>query len=413
MNFFNELNRKVDQEKRVNANHPKKSAVRIARFCVKSCFKHWNTVKNTSNPYNSWLKILNGDGIDVTGNFRKQIDQWKIPTIPNNGHIYFDLKKALSLNPAIKKFGLIFFMGIGDYFYATNFIQKLKQSYPNIILEAFVSRNFDGNNSPLVGKCLKTNPNIAKVTYYDGHKNMEFWKNYDYAACYSLVNKDTLLLPMLYQYNGSVSSRTDTLCHTFGLERPIINPRPILYDYSPRPHVIEDFKKIKKRLNKVVFIQMTSRSTNFHYPYTDEIIKCLLDRGYFVLSVEPTTLVHDNLFVIDFSKYTITDSISLVKMIKEAGIDIKMLTTISCFASVSAALNILNLCMQHCYDRAIASVYYSNLYLIVHQVYDRVPSDRQFICPSKEQEKIKNMFVYSKEFVLNVFFSLWGQEDEK
>ena len=124
-----------------------------------------------------------------------------------------------------------------------------------------------------------------------------------------------------------------------------------------------------------------------------------------MISVEKTNIVNPKLLVIDIKKYTINDSISLVRMIKNYHIPICFLTTISCFASISSALQIPNLCMQHTYDPYISSVYYSNIYLVVNKKYNQIPADRTFICPQYKIKEVENSnnLIYSYDFIVTAF----------
>lgn len=408
--YFEKLQRRVDKYKNKYQDNPRKAAFKLFWWSFKCLFKRYSKPKQVKETeinemFTSWFKVLEFGNTDITYKYKKELAEFKIPQLNGNSHIYFNIAKAQELNPKIKRIGLVFFMGIGDYFYATNFIEILKKEYPNLILDAYVSKNFDGNNSPLVGKCLETNPNIDKIYYYDGHQNMEYWKNYDYSECYNLKSDDTLILPMVYEHNEYVSSRTETLCKTFNLPEPLINPLPIIYDYEDSKEIKSLFNRYKDKMNKVVFIQMTARSSNFSYPFVDEIIEQLLDDDFFVISVEKTNIVNSKLLVIDIKKYTINDSISLVRMIKNSNIPICFLTTISCFASISSALQIPNLCMQHMYDPCISSVYYSNIYLVVNKKYNQIPADRTFICPQYKINEIENSnnLIYSYDFILTAF----------
>ncbi len=408
--YFEKLQRRVEKYKHKYQNKPRKAAFKLFWWNFKCLFKTFPKPKQVKQPkinevLTSWFRVLEWDNTDITYKYKKELAEFKIPQLNGNSHIYFNIAKVLELNSKIKRLGLVFFMGIGDYFYATNFIEILKKEYPDLILDAYVSKNFDGNNSPLVGKCLETNPNIDKIYYYGGHQNMEYWKNYDYSECYNLKSDDTLILPMVYEHNEYVSSRTETLCKTFNLPEPIINPLPIIYDYEDSKVVKDFFENYRNKLKKVVFFQMSARSTNFIYPFIDILISNLLEKGYFVISAEQTNIKNDNLFVIDTKKFTINDSILLLKKIKDTGNSLILFTASSCFSSISAGLKIPNLCVQHFHDNCIATTYYSNIYLIADSLYSNVSRDRVFLCPQYKTYKINrtNIYVYNPYFIINCF----------
>ena len=156
---------------------------------------------------------------------------------------------------------------------------------------------------------------------FDGYKNYNNWRSYKYNDVYEMVNEKTLVLPMIYFHTDKTTSRLVGLCKVFGLDVPEINPNPILYDYTPDIIVQKAFEKIKTTNKKIVFVQTTTRSSAYHYIHTNDLIKMLLELGYFVITPEQTNLKNDNLYVIDIKKFKITDSISLLKQIKNYGKD--------------------------------------------------------------------------------------------
>lgn len=351
---------------------------------------------------NCWLKVIRKNRIDVSEEYLMDINSFKIPKIKEDEHILFNLDALLKEQPEVERIGFVFFMGIGDYFYATNFIEMLKKKYASIKFDAYVSKNVDLNNNPLVGKCLEQNPNFEKIYYYKGCRDQKCWKNYDYSECHKIKSSNTFLLPMIYEHNENVLSRTDTLCETFYLEKEIIRHVPVLYDCEQTSRIKNIFCSYHEKMKRVVFYQGSSRSTNFHAEQSDDIIKGLLERGYFVISVEETNLINDNLLKIDIKKISINETIQLIKMIsKEA--DIYVLAVASCFMSISAALKIPALIMHQVFDMCIKSVYYSNLYIITHRLYDSIPRDRQFLSPKSAYCEKNNCVSYSSEFVLACF----------
>ena len=353
-----------------------------------------------------WCKVIKNGSIDISIEFASDINNFYVPKICDDMHIYFNLDALMKENPSIKRFGLVFFMGIGDYFYATNFIEYLRKKYSFIKFDAYVSKNFDGNNSPLVGKVLATNPNFEKIYYFDGCQEKNCWKNYEYSECYRIKSNDTFLLPMIYQYNPNILSRTETLCETFGIKPPAINPLPIIYDYKATDKVKAVFSKQCNRMKKVVFFQGTGRSSNFTYNQNDDIISGLLSRGFFVISVEKTNITNENLLKIDINDFSINETISLLRIIKQRKIKIYILCVASCFASISAGLKLPALIIQHRRDDCIKTVYYSNAFLITNELYKDIPRDRQFLSEDKDfvqSSENKDIVFFNNNFVLKCF----------
>lgn len=333
-----------------------------------------------------------------------------LPLIPAKGHLYFDISQALKKFPQVKRLGLVFFMGIGDYFYATNFIKILHQTFPSLPLDAYVSDQFDANNSPLVAQCLKYNPDISHVFFYHGiPASRELWKNYNWSDCQNKVSDDTLLLPLIYEHNKFVLSRLHTLCETFSLPAPIINHKPLIHSIEPTKAIQEIFTQYKDVMNKVVFIQGSNRSSNFCYPFHDELVQKLLDSGFFVITVEGTKLKSPKLLPIDIKKLKMTESISLIQQIHKARIPLYMITTCSCFNSIASGLNIPTLGMQCFYDECMSSVIFSNIYLITPKCYKQVLTDRQFIAPGSAVIYQNDKYIYKPEFVFKCFEQMVGQ----
>lgn len=353
--------------------------------------------KFLSKELNTWYKIVDNSTEEEMLYAPDNIEPMHLPELPGNKTFIFDIDKALKLYPSVKRFGLVFFMGIGDYYYATAFIEQLKKKYPKIHFDAFVSKNFDGNNSPLVADCLKTNPYIENVYLFDGYKNYNNWRSYDYHEVYDMVDKKTLVLPMIYFHAENTPSRLNGLSKVFGLEIPELNLCPIMYDYKPNKIVQTAFNKIKNTDKKIVFIQTTTRSSAYHYEHTDALFKRLLKEGFFIITPEKTNIKNNNLYVIDTKKFKITDSIALLKLIKDSGKEIFVFNMISCFTAISTALNIPCLCVQFFIDKTISTVYFSNVYLITHEYYQKIATDRQFVMPKDTYIMENNFAVYKPE----------------
>lgn len=362
-----------------------------------------------------WYVIYDAHGKDITDRC-----EWKykhtIPTLPDdrNAHICMNINKALQLNPKIKKIALVFFMGIGDYFYATNFIKLLKEKYPSISFDAYVSKNMDRNNSPLVYYCLQNNPNIDNVYYYDGKMNEKNWKKYDYTDVLKKVyKKTTLVLPVIYEYSDQVKSRTDTLCKTFCLPVPEIVEPPIIYPNKQTSlkalELISNVKRCYRESNRpIVYMQLASRSLNHTYPQIDKLIEKFISNNYIVVTAEKHKVSSPYVFSINTNEMNINDSIEFLRIIKEYNIPVYCCGIISCFASVSSGLNIPNLIIQSALDKQIESVYYPNNFIISHQRYSCLPASRVFVAPRNVYQETKNtsglrLYVYDVNYIYSCF----------
>jgi hypothetical protein len=407
--FLDELDRIVNKYKQKYAKKPKKIALRIIKWCAASLFKSYGTPSLNESYSDTWIKIKTFSGRDITNDFPEYINNFKIPPIPHGGQAYFNIDKALEIKPNLKRLALVFFMGIGDYFYSTNFISLLKKTYPALSLDAYVSKNFDVNNSPLAGKCLEVNPDFENIRYYDGHMSKEYWQNYDYSSVYASVSKDTLVLPMIYEHTKTTKSRFEALCRTFNLPKQQIYPEPKVWtDYPASDNVINLLDQIK-RTNKsdkpIIFVQMTSRSSNYMYPHTDELIKKLIFSGqYFIVTVEKTEILDDNYYYIDIKNTNINDTIKLLAALKEV-YPVYCICIVSLFFAISSGLGITMLGLQHRYDDYIESVWFPNIYLIANAEYKNLPKSRVFEAAPSDYtySKIQNIYTYTADFVFCCF----------
>lgn len=392
--FFKNATSKISLFSRKYALHPRVAAASLAWWSSRQFLAH----HIRQSEQTGWYTLITYYGRRIL----PAAKETRVPKI-GRGHIYFDIDKALKRFPNTKRLGLVFFMGVGDYFYASQFIKILHDTFPQLALDAYVSDQFDRNNSPLVATCLENNPCIEHIYMYHGKANHRYWKDYDWSECYQKASADTLLLPVVYEHANFITSRTRTLCETFGLVPPITNPRPLVYDYPLSPRIQQFFEQYGSSLNKVVFLQCSNRSFNFTYPYHDELAQKLLDDGYFVVTVENTAITSPRLWQVDIKNMKITETVALLQELHRRQIPTYMITTFSCFNSVSSALNIPNLSMQVTFDPAIGSVMYGNIFLISTYIYPQVLSEHQFIAPNGTFTGKNDRDVFKVDFVKQCF----------
>ena len=340
-----------------------------------------------------------------------------VPTVGPNAAIQMDIDRALRCLPRIDRIALVFFMGIGDYFYAVRFIDRLKKKYPQLPFVAYVSKNTDSNTSPLVAECCRVNPCFEDVQFYDGAPNRDNWKAYDYSDVLRREPETTLVLPMLYEHNALVLSRDDTLCETFCLPTEKLAKKPLLFDWKAEDFVIETANKIEDEIHRrslrgVVWLQFNTRSTSFVYKYPGELVSRLINAGFFVVSVDPVAADHSPCLVLDYSKFRITDSIALLRLLNEK-VQTFCFTMVSCFWSISSALDIPNLGVQFYYDEKLMSVYFSNIYIVTHQKYRCVPRTRQFIASPEDYDKGFDHKQYRPEYLFDCFKAMLERVEEE
>ncbi len=299
-------------------------------------------------------------------------------------HVYYNLANALAVNPKIKGFALVFFMGLGDYLYTTPLIEALAKKYPNIELWAYVSDKMDRNNSPLVAGLLKTNPHIKKVQTFKGLRNPFLWKNYDYSEVVKNAPEDFLVLPVYYEYKTDTLHRTASLFETFGLtfrSRKTF-PKPQFYFPQEKPAAVnenlQDIKKRAKGTKGIIFLQLDSRASFYTYPKIGDLVRKLIWENYFVITVTKCDVSDPHFKLLDIKKASFNDNCHLLSLLKKE-YPLYIIALNSVFWAASAGLDIQNLGLQHWQDPKVHNLYYPNILMLTEIKYDRIPSAKQII----------------------------------
>ncbi len=328
-------------------------------------------------------------------------------------HVYYDFEKALAVNPQVKGLALIFFMGIGDYLYATPMIEALKQKYPQLPFYGYVGADFDRSNSPLVGKLLQTNPHIEKVFYFKGQRHPLIWKNYDYEAAFADIPEGFLAVPVYYDYSVRVPHRVTSLFETFNLPVPQQVPAPNMYfPAQPAPVVQEYLSDISRRAEGtkgIVFLQLDSRGSNYVYPYISRLAEQLIKEGYFVMSVtKGGPLANPAYCEIDIKKFTINETWHLLSLLKEK-FPLYIIAVNSVFWAASAGLNLPNLGLQHWIDKKVHNLWYPNIEVVTDYIYPLLPREKQIPAPPESYTRHnKKIIDYKPEWVVKWFKEKFG-----
>lgn len=323
-------------------------------------------------------------------------------------HVVYNIDYAIQV-AEVKGFALVYFMGMGDYFFTTPLIAALRQRYPNIPIVAYVSKNACGYNAPMTATLLQSNPHIAEVIFYDGQQRHLF-KNYDYQDALRLIPEHYLALPVLYEHLASTKHRVASLFKTFGLSLPVFLPKPLIYvPATAAPHVTAMLHSIQARCSEVkakgvVFLQLDARSSDYHYAHTHQLVKDLNARGFFVVVAGTLPRSSDMALELDFKLFTIIESIHLLKLLRDAFPKTYVVSVTSVFWPISSGLGIPNLGMYHFVDPAIHSVWYPNIYVVTHHAYDLVPMSRQFLAHQEDYELNKRkQATFKADFVMTCF----------
>ncbi len=295
-------------------------------------------------------------------------------------HIYYNLNNAFAVNPKIKGFALVFFMGLGDYLYTTPLIEALAKKYPKMELWAYVADKFDDRVTAL----LKTNPKIKKVKTFKGFRNPFIWKNYDYSEVLQKAPKDFLILPVYYEYKKISLHRTASLFDTFGLpfnERKNF-PKPIFYFSKEIPAKVADtlasIKKNAKGTKGIILLKLNFGE--YIYPEIDELVRKLIWDNYFVLSATKCGVVDPHFKMLD-KKFAFNDICQMLSLLKKE-MPLNIISFVSEFWPVSAGLDIPNLGLQYRKDFKLHNLYYLNTLLLTEIKYSKIPSRRQILVHS-------------------------------
>ena len=323
-------------------------------------------------------------------------------------HVYYNIDHALSANPHLKGVALVFFMGIGDYLYTTPMLAALKQKYPSLSFYGYVGKDFDRNNSPLVGKLLEQNPHFEKVFYFKGLRHPFIWKNYDYSDALAQVPEGFLVMPVYYDYRVQITHRVSSLFDTFNLPVPVEIPLPQMYfPLTPTPVVQNYFQEIAAKAQgkkKIVFLQLDSRGSNYVYPHLKELAEKLIEEGYCVLSVtKGGPLANPSYVEIDIKKLTINDTWHLLSLLKKQ-FPLYVIAVNSVFWAASAGLELPNLGLQHWIDPKVHNLWYPNIEVVTNHFYPHLPREKQLMAPPESYTRHnKKIIDYKPDWVVKWF----------
>jgi|GEM_PF-708951 len=335
-------------------------------------------------------------------------------------HIFYDFDSALRLYPDLKGIAFIFFMGIGDYLYASPLFPALKNKYPSLDFRAYVGDKNDRNNSSLVASVLKSNPCFSGVDFYSGgRRNPVIWKNYDYRTVIGEIPDGYLAVPVYYDYSMSVPHRTESLFDTFGLKpgekfAEGSFPVPQMYFPGQPSETVKDYyeticeKAGEKK--KIVVLQLDSRGSDYTYPYIGELAS-MLCRDFFVISVTKSGFVNGSYLELDTGRIVINDSFRLLHMLK-GRFEVYIIAVNSVFWAASAGLGISNLGLQHWKDIKLHNLWYPNITFLTKDIYDRIPGRYQILAgPRDYLRHNKKIIDFKPEFIFRHFMSMAGMPE--
>lgn len=326
--------------------------------------------------------------------------------------VTFDIHDLVYKNK-IRGVSLIFFMGLGDYLFATPFIAKLRTEFPTLQIQALVSDGKDMNNNPSVAELLRVDPNVNDVTFYSGKRSAlseSDWRNYDYSDAFRKAKPDFVCIPVIYEYGPHTRSRALSLCETFSLNKPD-STTPIIYQRrSNNSYIKELLKRIRDEGKEsdsinLVFFHLETRSTNYVYPHIEELIQAISTENCLSISVSPSILYIKSHIHIDISKLTISDSIAFLAMLQtEYGSRLSIIATQSVFAVVSSGLGVPCLQLQHRIDGGISSLWFDNITVLTNEDYASLPQENIILADAGQYKLEENECItYSPDAVIGAW----------
>lgn len=310
---------------------------------------------------------------------------------------------------------IIMHVGMGDYLMASPMFEALRQAHPDLPIRAYVSDSTDNVASALVVHLARNNPVFQSVHTFSGRPR-DYWKEYDIADALGKIPEDFAALRLVYDTEPQVWHRTTTLFQTFGLPvyppvpRPFVRPVPLSENAATLLRSIRELAGEKPA--RIVLCHLDTRSSEYMYPYVDDLLSRLLNTGYTVLTLTATGLTDPKLVPIDVSRLTPNDTIELLRALRDDGHILGILSVNSVVAIFSACLNIPNLCLQLFRDESCHHYHYPNIRVVTQYVYPRL-SPHQIVWarspadyverPSRLTGKITD---YMPQFVVDQFLAM-------
>ena len=325
----------------------------------------------------------------------------------------FKFSSLLKKNPT-QGLGLIFFMGMGDYLFATPVLERLRKKYPNRFLRAYTGRFADNNNSALNYRLLKTNPIFDDVVRFDGYPRSEWWFYDTSMAYYHNASEGTpcLMLPVLYAH-PAYYHRTIALSKTFGIQEKV--ERPILYPCQEAREraekFIDGFGGFKGR--HVILLHCDARSSGIaghemkiriagmlRSEFKDAIILTVgeiaepsfiresLTRKQYQFWSSPILDTSEKfmgdpaagggIISLDLKTMSILDSIEVVRLAQEHT-NLTAICVNSVFWPITSALAIPTLGLHLFSEYCVADYWYGNIHLLTSQFIKNIPKNKQRI----------------------------------
>lgn len=313
------------------------------------------------------------------------------------------------------KIHLIFFMGIGDFLYTTPVWEKIKKLFSNIELIAYVSKQMDIMNNPLVYDLINNNPLFSRVYSFNG-KLGKTWEEYDFSDVGQYINKqdNELICPVVFKHTDINSNhRVDEILKAFSLQGDSKRtPLPLLYiakkDYFKSLN-ISDF--INNQNKRVIFLHLETRSTNYNYNDDEQLIKELISKNYFIIYIKKDSYFSfskDSFYNLNIGNFNLPESIAFIDSIK---IEKYFIATNSLMFPISSSLNIPMLALFILRDSTqTRQVFYNNMRVVTidKNCYEYLPSGYCTLVPTKDVQIFNgNLVGYSTKTIVESFLNFF------
>jgi len=330
-----------------------------------------------------------------------------------------DARVSYNLAQAIRILGaeciaLVFFMGAGDYLMMNPVLSDLRKACPGVKLLGCVSSSKDAHNSPLVAELLACDPNIDEVIEYAGSPGSDDWRHYNYQDVLFRIPAKTIVIPMLYTYSLSARHRLLEFYDLFHLPKPSIVMAPQLHINARAAaecacaldNITSNASSSGK--DRIAFVHVETRSSCYSYNKTDQLVKRLVDNGYFVVLVSQASssdwlmaISNSDMFLVDPMVFSLPGSMALFRALAADYVGrFVSITTPSLFWHVSAACNVKNISLHHRHDPCVHNTHYPNIHLLSFCDYPCVPSSNITIVPPQYCEYDANGYCHYDDRII-------------
>jgi hypothetical protein len=214
---------------------------------------------------------------------------------------------------------LVFFHGLGDVAYGIPFFRALRTALNangKKLIAAAEVRGFDVSNSAAENFLLelKKFDLFDEVITYKGSR-AQYWKFYDWSSLDAKFGKETQILPFIYPTTHKMLTRLDAISWQYGIDLKISDYHLDIASQQPSPAFLEFIGGVKLA-GPPVLVHFDARSSNYLYPYVENVVRHLIDRGQHVISLTPHELQSPSFTVLPVGKLSVLDTLRFIATLK-------------------------------------------------------------------------------------------------